>query len=239
MLSWQVINTVTVLVDQLSEEQFVDPPASPPSMASALGSTDSLSTDVLSPSVPIDAREAARNNIIREMVETERKYVQDLEIMQVRRLIPLNSTTSSHIFRRAEIFQCCSSEQHHLTRHNPFAFPGSQQTAQFPTEVSHPIGEHCRSTLERPALGAPFHRKCTLAIFLFRVRTRAKSGPSIVIVFVFLFGLGTIGGGVRGLPTVLCQLHKCSGHHDSPRAESIGTFLCPAFRYLRRFRACG
>ncbi|KZP17964.1 hypothetical protein FIBSPDRAFT_829889 [Athelia psychrophila] len=78
----KVINTVTVLVDQLPEDQFVDPPASPPSMASAQGSSDSLATDVLTPSVPIDAREAARNNIIREMVETERKYVQDLEIMQ-------------------------------------------------------------------------------------------------------------------------------------------------------------
>jgi cell division control protein 24 len=33
---------------------------------------------------PANAQEAARNNIIREMVETERKYVQDLEIMQVR-----------------------------------------------------------------------------------------------------------------------------------------------------------
>jgi cell division control protein 24 len=32
---------------------------------------------------PAGSREAARNNIIREMVETERKYVQDLEIMQV------------------------------------------------------------------------------------------------------------------------------------------------------------
>ncbi|KAF7983773.1 hypothetical protein HWV62_18978 [Athelia sp. TMB] len=78
----KVINTVTVLVDQLPEDQFVDPPASPPSMAAAQGSTDSLMTDALTPGAPVDAREAARNNIIREMVETERKYVQDLEIMQ-------------------------------------------------------------------------------------------------------------------------------------------------------------
>jgi cell division control protein 24 len=30
----------------------------------------------------LNAKEAARNNIVRELVETERKYVQDLEIMQ-------------------------------------------------------------------------------------------------------------------------------------------------------------
>jgi cell division control protein 24 len=78
----KVINTVTVLVDQLPEDQFIDPPLSPPSMMSSQGSTDSLATDSFPPSTPLNAREAARNNIIREMVETERKYVQDLEIMQ-------------------------------------------------------------------------------------------------------------------------------------------------------------
>lgn len=35
-------------------------------------------------SSPASAQENARNNIIREIVETERKYVQDLEHMQVR-----------------------------------------------------------------------------------------------------------------------------------------------------------
>ena len=74
---------MTVLVDQLPEDQFIDPPLSPPSMMSSQGSTDSLATDSFPPSTPLNAREAARNNIIREMVETERKYVQDLEIMQV------------------------------------------------------------------------------------------------------------------------------------------------------------
>lgn len=36
--------------------------------------------------VPSSSREADRKNIIREMLETERKYVGDLEVMQVRRL---------------------------------------------------------------------------------------------------------------------------------------------------------
>ena len=36
---------------------------------------------------PATGKEAARNNIVREMVETERKFVQDLEIMLVSRVI--------------------------------------------------------------------------------------------------------------------------------------------------------
>lgn len=49
------------------------------------GSTDSLTdTLVTLPPPPKDSAQTAQNNIIREMVETERKYVQDLEIMQVR-----------------------------------------------------------------------------------------------------------------------------------------------------------
>lgn len=48
------------------------------------GSTDSLTdTLVTQPPPPKDSAQTAQNNIIREMVETERKYVQDLEIMQV------------------------------------------------------------------------------------------------------------------------------------------------------------
>lgn len=35
---------------------------------------------------PAHGPEIERNNIIRELVETERKYVQDLEVMQVRRV---------------------------------------------------------------------------------------------------------------------------------------------------------
>jgi len=37
--------------------------------------------------VNINPKESARNNIVRELVETERKYVQDLEIMQVRHFV--------------------------------------------------------------------------------------------------------------------------------------------------------
>lgn len=68
----QVVNTVTVLVEYLPEEVFVQQaPSSPPSLSSAHQSTDSIVCDT------------ARSNIIRELVETERKYVQDLEVLQV------------------------------------------------------------------------------------------------------------------------------------------------------------
>jgi cell division control protein 24 len=49
-----------------------------------LSSWDSLATDTLSAPTPVTAQEVARSNFIRELVETERKYVHDLEIMQVR-----------------------------------------------------------------------------------------------------------------------------------------------------------
>jgi len=81
---YQVVNTVTALVECLPEEVFVQQaPSSPPSLSSAHQSTDSIVCDTPHTSQPVSAREAARINIIRELVETERKYVQDLEVMQV------------------------------------------------------------------------------------------------------------------------------------------------------------
>jgi cell division control protein 24 len=77
----KVINTVTTIVDKLPPDLFEAAPTSPPSL-SAHESTDSLSESFAS--TPVNAQEVARNNIIREIVETERKYVQDLEVMQVR-----------------------------------------------------------------------------------------------------------------------------------------------------------
>ena len=47
-----------------------------------------------------NGKEAARNNIVREMVETERKFVQDLEIMQVRVFVPPYVIGISRLLRR-------------------------------------------------------------------------------------------------------------------------------------------
>ncbi|KAJ6609885.1 hypothetical protein B0H10DRAFT_1812724 [Mycena sp. CBHHK59/15] len=76
----KVVETVAAIVKHLPADAFETSPPSPAFMSS-YDSFDSLSSD--SAAVPpANAQEAARNNIIREMVETERKYVQDLEIMQ-------------------------------------------------------------------------------------------------------------------------------------------------------------
>ncbi|KAG6840690.1 hypothetical protein C0991_005049 [Blastosporella zonata] len=78
----KVINTVTTIVDHLPPDAFEQShPVEYSSDVFESSSTESLATP------PANAQETARNNIIREMVETERKYVQDLEIMQAR---PLN-----------------------------------------------------------------------------------------------------------------------------------------------------
>lgn len=79
----KVVHTVTTLVEFLPEDVFTQQaPPSPPSLLSAHPSTDSITLDPSLAGQPVSAREAARNNIIRELVETERKYVQDLEVMQ-------------------------------------------------------------------------------------------------------------------------------------------------------------
>ncbi|KAF8552506.1 hypothetical protein OG21DRAFT_1511371 [Imleria badia] len=77
----KVVSTVTTLVDLLPSDVFEPAPVSPPLLASQ-ESIDSLANHTLNAVVTPNARDAARNNIVREMVETERKYVQDLEVMQ-------------------------------------------------------------------------------------------------------------------------------------------------------------
>lgn len=77
----QVVKTVKAIVEHLPPTAFDDAPPSPPYL-STHESQDSFAVDPTAP-VPTNAQESARNNIVREMVETERKYVQDLEIMQV------------------------------------------------------------------------------------------------------------------------------------------------------------
>lgn len=72
---------MTVLVDQLPEEVFIDdPPASPP-LFSPKDSSDSLPTELYSAG-PRDAYPGSQ--VVMELLHTERKYVQDLETMQVR-----------------------------------------------------------------------------------------------------------------------------------------------------------
>ncbi|RPD63931.1 hypothetical protein L227DRAFT_584396 [Lentinus tigrinus ALCF2SS1-6] len=77
----KVVSNVINLVQQLPEDLFLESAPSSPTIPSALASTDSLNSD---PSLPASSVEpgGARANIIKELVDTERKYVQDLEVMQ-------------------------------------------------------------------------------------------------------------------------------------------------------------
>ncbi|KAJ7838874.1 hypothetical protein B0H13DRAFT_2418776 [Mycena leptocephala] len=77
----KVVETVTAIVKHLPVHAFETSPPSPAFMSSH-DCYDSFVSDSPSVMPPVNAQEAARNNIIREMVETERKFVQDLEIMQ-------------------------------------------------------------------------------------------------------------------------------------------------------------
>ncbi|KAG2361355.1 hypothetical protein BDR07DRAFT_1287433 [Suillus spraguei] len=77
----KVVSTVTTIVNMLPSALFDAAPLSPPLM-STHDSIDSLVGDVQNAPIPAGPQDAARNNIIRELVETERKYVQDLEVMQ-------------------------------------------------------------------------------------------------------------------------------------------------------------
>ncbi|KAG9316496.1 hypothetical protein JVU11DRAFT_2538 [Chiua virens] len=77
----KVVSTVTTLVDLLPSDVFEPAPTSPPLLASQ-ESLDSFANHASNVTITSNAPDAARNNIVREMVETERKYVQDLEVMQ-------------------------------------------------------------------------------------------------------------------------------------------------------------
>ncbi|KAF8639563.1 hypothetical protein AX17_001465 [Amanita inopinata Kibby_2008] len=74
----KVVNTVTAIVNYLPPDAFEELSPSTPS----LSSHDSLDSITDTVATPANAQDSARNNIVREIVETERKYVQDLEVMQ-------------------------------------------------------------------------------------------------------------------------------------------------------------
>jgi cell division control protein 24 len=70
------------MIDRVPSHVFEDISSPPPSIAPS-ESSDSLVTGETAVSTTLSAKERDRNNILREMLETERKYVQDLEVMQV------------------------------------------------------------------------------------------------------------------------------------------------------------
>ncbi|EMD37491.1 hypothetical protein CERSUDRAFT_114133 [Gelatoporia subvermispora B] len=77
----KVVNNVIHLVELLPSDVFVESPPQSPALASAQQSTDSLTTD--SALTLVSTEPAVPGfKIIQELVDTERKYVQDLENLQ-------------------------------------------------------------------------------------------------------------------------------------------------------------
>ncbi|TRM69275.1 hypothetical protein BD626DRAFT_421369 [Schizophyllum amplum] len=76
----KVVNTVTAMVNMLPSELFEEDPPTPPMLPSQ-GSTDSLASDAMLAPPPSAGSAGAKANVLRELVETERKYVGDLEVM--------------------------------------------------------------------------------------------------------------------------------------------------------------
>lgn len=72
-----MINTVTVILDHLPPDAFYSSSPLSPNLQSSLAGEG---TGFVS---PLNGEEAQRNNIIQEILETERNYVHDLEAMRV------------------------------------------------------------------------------------------------------------------------------------------------------------
>lgn len=110
-----MVNTVTLLVDMLPDDRFVIVTDSPAN--SVNDSTDSLPTEA-----PLDAKEAFRNHTIKEIVETERKFVADLEALQVfdtlRQPRMINLTTTVTAIRK-----CTGAGQRHFTGYDTSSIP--------------------------------------------------------------------------------------------------------------------
>lgn len=127
------MSTVTTLVDLLPCDVFEPAPVSPPPLTSQ-ESIDSLANHALNTIVTPNAHDAARNNIVREMVETERKYVQDLEVMQVRLASFYFAVLDSF---GPEIRDRIVAKQHNRPGYHPSAFPRPKQVTELPEKVPH------------------------------------------------------------------------------------------------------
>lgn len=83
----KVITNVARIVDRLGPDAFEEEPSSP-QITSQHDSAESLVTASSSSTLPVDGRETTRRRLLQELVDTERKYVQDLEVMQVSSRFP-------------------------------------------------------------------------------------------------------------------------------------------------------
>ncbi len=136
----KVVSNVINLVQQLPEDLFLESAPSSPTIASALASTESLTSDNSLAATTVESG-GARVNIIKELVDTERKYVQDLEVMQVRGLhVSAHRSVLTTMLAVLEILRrSCVLPR---SGHAPSALPWAEQALELPAKVPHQGGEH-------------------------------------------------------------------------------------------------
>jgi cell division control protein 24 len=88
----KVVATTAHLLDKLPEHVWMPESDSPPTSArdeQNTGLRNGLGDESADSTLrPANAQEMDRNNVIRELIDTERKYIQDLEVMHVSRPSP-------------------------------------------------------------------------------------------------------------------------------------------------------
>ena len=168
---------------------------SPPSVVPSHESTDSLvNPDSPMQGPPANAQETARNNIIRELVETERKYVQDLEHMQVSRCHldfssrPWPGLVSDMSVRPTAIRGCSQVKQRHRPGYDPSPIPWAEQALGLPAAVPDQAGGGSGVAMERTTVGAALHRHGQLRYnaFSLLVTHRILSFTLHLLSFVFV-----------------------------------------------------
>lgn len=162
---------------------------------------ESLPTELSLP--PANAQESARNNIIRELVETERKYVQDLEIMQVSQSIWWSALCILSSIQKYANALAQNSVIDQDTIH--LLFPGLNKLLNFQRKFL----IRFESTAE-----LPWNEQRWGQLFLDNVSADTLYLNKTLDYFAydltcFVVRSGTIGRRVCGLWTLLRQLHKC------------------------------
>lgn len=81
LVLFQVVAVLSQLLDRLPAHVFMEEPPMP--LASPMGDDANIPAADGGGDVPADPNEAFRRYLIKELLDTERQYVRDLEIMQV------------------------------------------------------------------------------------------------------------------------------------------------------------
>ena len=140
----QVVNIVTSVVDLLPEDAYIDDLPTSPSLVSPKDSSDSLPTELFASG----SSEYPGSQVVTELLHTERKYVQDLETMQVRLRLFRIQDHPSHLFRLKALCNRCCAIKHNRSGHYPSTVPWPEQALELPAEIPYQTGEHMGVALE-------------------------------------------------------------------------------------------